>query len=101
MQEIQIDRGAENANQTFSTTLNGKIFFFKLQYRTLSKHWSMTISDDQNNLICAGVRLVKGCNLLKAYNISKDFGGFFVSGDAPTLENIGDSSKLIWVYDNA
>lgn len=99
MREIPLESGAANAHQSFRVSLNSVIYLFKLHYRTITKTWSLTISDEENNVLFAGVRLVKGCNLLSNYFESKTFGGLVITGEEPNLDNIGVSSFLIWVYE--
>lgn len=100
LQEIPITSGVRGAHQTFSVSLNNKLYNMKLDYRTITKTWSLTVRDNEGELICAGVRLVKGCNLLRTYHISDTFGGLCILGQEPTLDNLGDSSKLVWAFDD-
>ena len=97
--EIPIDSGAINAHQSFSVSLNDEIFTFVMHYRTITKTWSLTILDEEDNLLFSGVRLVRGCNLLSNFFESEKFGGLMISGEEPTIDNIGISSNLIWFYD--
>lgn len=93
---IQVESGAENANQTFSVNLGGTLYNMDLQYKYFCQCWHLTVSTKEKRII-TGVRLLKRGNLLEPFfNLDKEFGGLVVIGEEPTLDNLGVSSQIVW-----
>ena len=54
-----------DSSQKFSTTINGKLYFFEVSYNTITDKWIMDIND--NNIFIYGVVIVSGIDILKQF----------------------------------
>lgn len=90
---IPLQGGASNAHQTFSVQLGENFLEFNLNYITRFPGWSLDISREGEQLIL-GAMLVPGAEITK--NFSADIGRLLFVGDEVTLDNLGQSNKLVW-----
>ncbi len=72
-----------DSSQKFSTTINGKLYFFEVSYNTLTDEWILDIND--TNIFIYGIRIVGGIDILKQYGL--DFGLFSTQND-PTRDTL-------------
>jgi hypothetical protein len=49
-------------------TIDNVIYIFEFQWNTRGNFWSMTISDKNENILIAGVKLIKNFDLLTRYS---------------------------------
>ena len=96
MIEIPLSSGASNADVTFRAQLGENTVEFRQIYRTLLKKWTISGSID-NVQIFSGVILLVGGDLVSSFGISSNFGRLYLTGEDPTLDTLGVTSKLIWV----
>lgn len=103
--EIPLSGGIENGFYDFSVVLNQVSYDMTLLYRPVLECWNLSISRE-GVALARGLRLVMGANLMQAYsdqfirdrNKGELFGGLYVVGSEPTLQNLGISSKLVWGF---
>ncbi len=72
-----------DSSQKFSTTINGKLYFFEVSYNTLTDEWVLDIND--TNIFIYGVRIVGGIDILKQYGLG--FGLISTQND-PTRDTL-------------
>ena len=104
VKEVNVKGTSENMNIKFDININKIQYTMGLRYTPLLKLWTLDISRS-NVAIFNGIRLVKGGNLLASYsdefvkfrNKGELFGSLYITGDEPNLDNLGNSSHLIWV----
>ncbi len=53
-----------------------------------------TVNDTE--YICACVMLEPGCDIIESYKLTDTLGQIFLSGDDPTLDNLGTDNTLVW-----
>lgn len=102
--QVNIAGGLNNLNTEFDINLNRILYTMKIVYRPLLSIWLLSVKRGETSLFNS-VRLVRGANLLEAYaqnyiiarNQGQLFGKLYMVGNEPTLENLGNSSRLIWV----
>lgn len=99
MLEIPIQGGAVNAHQTFSATLGGREITFKLDFMSYAEvpSWSMELYENER-LIIAGIVLRCGCDMLAPYQLG--LGALIMTGEEPTLDNLGVRNTLIWASED-
>lgn len=98
MQEIPL---TSNPSQTFSMTLGGVNYNFRVIYNTRLKIWSMDLSAG-NTRLADGVALVQGIDILSPYNLALK--NLYVlntsaSGADATANNLGTDVKLFLLTD--
>ena len=72
-----------DSSQKFSTTINGKLYFFEVSYNTLTDEWILDIND--TNIFIYGTRIVGGIDILKQYSLG--FGLISTQND-PTRDTL-------------
>jgi len=90
---IPLQGGSVNAHQTFSIQLGENFLEFRLNYTTRFPGWSLDILREGESLI-AGAMLASGAEITKNFNA--DIGRLLFIGDDPTIDNLGQSNKLVW-----
>ena len=90
---IPIQGGLVNAHQVFFVQLGENFLEFRLNYITRFATWSLDIYKE-GELLIAGAMLASGADITKNYNA--DIGRLLFVGDDPTIENLGQSNKLVW-----
>ncbi len=92
-----------NANYKYSITLNGTIFFLKFQFNNVLDKFTMSLFDQNEDVLFAGRAVVLGTsNLFRGADerIPSDF-VFAVdlteTHTEPNFENIGDSVQVVYV----
>ena len=87
-------------NQTVSVVLLNITYSLTLQWRNAVQTWFLDIADDSGNPLIQGLALVTGSDLLRQHQHLGIGGGLFVvcdtGTDAPTFDNLGSSSHLIF-----
>jgi hypothetical protein len=56
--------------QKFNTQLDNAIYIFRVLYNSRGDYWTIDIHDANDNLLAAGIKLVLGANLVKAYRLN-------------------------------
>lgn len=90
---IPLQGGSVNSHQIFFVQLGENFLEFRLNYITRFPGWSLDILREGESLI-AGAMLVPGAEVTK--NFSADIGRLLFVGDDPTIDNLGQSNKLVW-----
>lgn len=88
-------------NQTVAVVLLNRAYRLTLQWRDAISTWLLDIADSAGKPIVDGLPLVLGVNLLHQYAYLGIGGGLVVTcdtgTDAPTFDNLGTSSHLLFV----
>lgn len=85
----------------FSTTLDGVNYNFNVRWNTRDGAWYFDLSDDQENLIIAGVKIVLGVALARRSTDPRMPPGVFFAGDVTnsgTDAGIDDLGARVQVY---
>jgi hypothetical protein len=92
-------------NQTWQTSvnINGTVvtFFCEANYNEIAEYWTISISDQNQNLLLSGQPMVAGLNLLRQYQYL-GIGSLYlinVSGtdeDSPSANDLGSNWQLVW-----
>lgn len=93
MNIIPLQGGAANAHQSFTAQLGDSLVDFRLNYIQTGQ-WVCDLSIEGEG-VAQGLMLEPGCDMLSHYNLG--IGQLVLTGDEPTLDNLGASNKLVWV----
>lgn len=91
--------------ERFKITLGGTDYWLQLTYKNVEQGgWVLNISNSTGSPIVNGIPLVTGVDLLAQYPHLGFAGRLWVQTDysadaVPTFENLGTSTKLLWVTD--
>lgn len=96
MPTIPLVGGAVNAHQAQSVQLGENFLELRINYITRFNCWSMDILREGVTLV-NGAMLVIGADIVEIYNA--DIGSLVMVGDEPTLDNLGQANRLIWIDD--
>lgn len=86
----------------FQITLEDTSFFFDFEWNERGQFWSMSISDQDEQLLIAGVRLVAGISLIDKYIVSGRPKGHLMCVDTsgknidPSISDLG--SRVLLMY---
>ena len=89
---IPLDAGVNQ--QLFDVKLGDNFITFRLRWRELINQWSCDLLRE-GQLLAAGIMLTPGVLLTKTNNL--DLGDLIMTGEHPTLDNLGIDNKLIWI----
>ena len=93
MIEIPMSGGAENAHQSQSIQLGDNYCELHINWVTRFECWTMDVLVDAV-VVMAGIMLLPSAGLSTTYRAG--IGSFAMTGDNPTLDNLGSSNKLVW-----
>lgn len=91
---IPLQGGAVNAHPVFQIQLGDNLVEFRINWVSTESYWSADLYVE-GVLKCAGVILLVGDELIGTYN--SGLGRLVMSGDEPTLDNLGTSNTLVWI----
>lgn len=99
MKILPLMGGAEYAHQEFSFLFGTREILFRLDWMPYIDNpaWNLNISEDGAEII-NGLLLRGGCDLLSPYQLG--LGRLILTGDEPTLDNLGINNALVWVAPN-
>ncbi len=92
-----------NANYKYSITLNGATFFIKFQFNKVIDKFTMSLFDQNEDVIFAGRAVVLGTSNLFRGSDARIPSDFVFALDLtethtePNFENIGDSVQVVYV----
>lgn len=95
IQSIPLEGGSINAHQTFTVQLGDNLLDVTLSYLQ-SGQWSVNI-DREGVRIVSGAMLEPNCDVISAWNLTDDIGRLVITGDEPTLDNLGVDNTFSWV----
>lgn len=82
---------------TQSVTLDGVAVQLRARYTAAADGWYLDILDTGGTAIVTGLALVPGVDLLRPFrHLAVPPGTLFVHGDAPTLESMDVTSRLLY-----
>ena len=93
MIEIPLSGGANNAHQSLSVQLGDNYCELNINWVTRFECWTMDVLVD-SVVVMAGVMLLPSADLSTTYRAG--IGSFAVTGEMPTLDNLGIANKLVW-----
>lgn len=106
--KIPLVGGERNAHQTFFIQLGEYSFEFKLDY-VQEDQWMLSILPDGDSgdiplvtiagvdYVCPSRAIEPGGSIVRGWGLEPTFGQLFLSGDEPTLDNLGTDNTLVWV----
>jgi len=56
-------------SQSFKTTINSQVFYFKIVWKSMLSLWSVTVYDSDKNTLVSGIHLKSGIELINHFNI--------------------------------
>src|ERR1700733_16174280 len=87
------------------TRLDGRDYNLRFAWNDREERWYLSISDDQDNLLLAGIKLVANTPLIRYYHSDPNVppGEFWVidqtpDGSPPGLVELGENSRCQLVY---
>lgn len=90
------------SNKEFRTELDGIFYLLAFRFNTRATIWIMNISDEDSNIIIAGIPLLLGVNLLGRFQDSRlPPGSLFVNNFSEanieaTRDNLGEDVLLLY-----
>jgi hypothetical protein len=102
MAYIELPVAADTPHQSFSVTLNGTVFGFKLRYNSRAGHWALDLYDAGANPLLSGIAIRLGVDLLAQYaGDTLPAGSLFAINwvDAysePDRDNFGSDVSLVY-----
>jgi len=81
----------DNPNHSLKIELEGLLYKLDFIYNTINDFWSMSIFDENDNLILAGIKLVANYPLISQYNKLK---GDFICQISDLKASVGRNSFL-------
>ncbi len=103
MASIKLPITKGNANYKHSITLAGKLFFLQYQFNKVLDKFTMSMFDENEDVIFAGRAIVLGTSNLFRGSDSRIPSNFVFAMDLtethtePNFENIGDSVQVVYV----
>lgn len=94
MIEIPLTGGAANAHQELSVQLGDHLVDLKINWVTRFECWTMDVSVG-GVVKMAGVMLLPSADLSESYRA--DLGRWMFDGEQPTLDNLGQENRLVWI----
>ena len=97
--DIPLQGGAKNAHQDFVVSLGDRVLTFYLDFCGYAKYpfWNADIYENGNPIVL-GLVLKCGCDLLAPYQLG--MGKLVMTGEEPTLENLGESNIFTWLAED-
>lgn len=97
--DIHLTGGARNAHQDFVVNLGDRALTFNLDWCGYAKYpfWNCDIFENGEPVV-VGLVLKCGCDLLSPYQLG--IGKLVMTGEEPTLENLGQTNTLTWIAEN-
>ena len=92
----------DSTNYSFRIDLEGSTYNLALKYNQREDRWYLDISDEQDNPIVLGIKLVLNTSLVERFQDSRLFPGtLFLSSQtdlntAPGLLDLGSNIKLLY-----
>lgn len=87
------------SSQEFRMPLENTFYRWRVRWNSRTKYFSFDLYDDDSNPLLLGVPMLKGANLLNAFQDIPIGGLFMITTDEEegeaTLENIGESVNLV------
>ena len=93
---IPLASGSANADYTFEVQLGDNLVTIRQLWRTLLGQWFIDGTID-GVTIFQGAALEPYTNILSHWHIESSFGRLILSGDQPTLDNLGTNNTLTWI----
>ena len=99
---VQIPVDKNSPDQKFSIDLEGTVYVFRLIWNSRTGRWALSILEEDETPIIAGVAVVGDFDLLKPYADPRLPPGAIFTADQtglarePTDENFGDSVLLLY-----
>jgi hypothetical protein len=90
------------SSQTFTISLASVIYKMRVQWRDKAQEWIVDLSDQDDNLLIAGVPLLPGADILGQYPELGVGGELWVASDGapdepPTFAGLGSTHHLYFV----
>lgn len=95
IQAIPLEGGSVNAHQVFTVQLGDNLVDITLSYLQVGQ-WSMNIDREGVRLV-SGAMLEPKCDIIESWNLTDDIGRLVITGNDPTLDNLGVTNTLSWV----
>ena len=99
MKLIPLNGGAKNAHQDFVVDIGNHEVTFRLDYCGYVDipFWNLSMWE-RNEPIVEGLTLQTDADLLAPYQLG--MGKLIMTGDTPTLDNLGVDNCLVWVAED-
>lgn len=90
------------SDQTISEVLNGVPVTLRFKWNTRFSFWAVSISDRQNGLIVAGLKLVRDYSLINSLQLEQLNGDLIMARlyggwDYPTFDSLPSEFVLAWL----
>jgi hypothetical protein len=102
MAYIQLPVRSDLPAYQFQTELEEETFFFDFEWNERGQYWTMTISNSDEEVIIAGIRLVSGISLLEQFTVAGRPKGRILCVDTtgknidPSISDFG--SRVLLMY---